>query len=90
MKQSPNNACFDRLTHTLLRLCYKQAHTDHTMFILHAHGKISIIIKYVDDIILTGDYYLEIDRIQKCLANAFETNDVGHLRYFFGYGNCSQ
>jgi hypothetical protein len=45
--------------------------------------KIAILIVYVDDIILTGDYK-ELVRLKKLLAKEFETKDLNYLRYFLG------
>jgi hypothetical protein len=45
--------------------------------------KIAILIVYVDDIILTGDYE-ELVRLKKLLAKEFETQDLSYLRYFLG------
>jgi hypothetical protein len=45
--------------------------------------KIAILIVYVDDIILTGDYK-ELVRLKKLLAKEFETKDLSYLRYFLG------
>ena len=37
---------------------------------------------YVDDIIVTGNDRVEIERIKKKLAYDFEKKDLGNLRYF--------
>ena len=55
------------------------------MFIRHSHdGKIAILIVYVDDIILTGDDVLEMNRLKTSLSSTFEIKDLGSLRYFLG------
>ena len=46
--------------------------------------KIAILIMYVDDIILTGDDTIEMERLKRCLASEFEIKDLGSLRYFLG------
>ncbi|KAH9679732.1 hypothetical protein KPL71_026249 [Citrus sinensis] len=45
-------------------------------------GKIIVLIVYVDDIILTGDDLVEMDRLKQSLATDFEINDLGALKYF--------
>ena len=56
LKQSPR-AWFDRLTRVVKRLGFLQCQTDHTMFIKSSsEGKRTILIVYVDDIILIGDH----------------------------------
>ena len=47
-------------------------------------GKIAILIVYVDDIILSGDDNLEIERLKGLLAWDFGIKDLGTLKYFLG------
>lgn len=47
-------------------------------------NKIAILIVYVDDIILTGEYEDELLRIKKSLAESFEFKDLGPLKCFLG------
>lgn len=49
-------------------------------------GKIVILIVYVDDIILTGDYYEKLVRLKRKLAEEFKIKDLGALKYFLGMG----
>ncbi|XP_019053901.1 PREDICTED: uncharacterized protein LOC109114922 [Nelumbo nucifera] len=42
------------------------------------------LIVYVDDIIITGDWNSEIQRLKRFLATQFEVKDLGPLRYFLG------
>ena len=55
------------------------------MFFKHSqYGKISILIVYVDDIILTGDDVREMNRLKTSISSTFEIKDLGPLRYFLG------
>lgn len=84
LKQSPK-AWFDRFTKCVRGLGYNQGHSDHTLFIKQtANDKISILIVYVDDIILTGNDTSEIQNLKGKLAREFEIKDLGELRYFLG------
>ena len=82
LKQSPR-AWFDRFTQFVKKQGYTQAQADHTLFMKFSiKGEISVLIVYVDDIILTGDYHEESKRLKKMLAHEFEVKDLGELKYF--------
>ena len=84
LKQSPR-AWFDRFNKTVKKYGYSQCQADHTLFIKHStKGKWVILIVYVDDIILTGDYEDELIKLKTLLAKEFETKDLGSLKYFLG------
>ena len=44
----------------------------------------TILIVYIDDIILIGDDTGEVERLKKVLATAFEVKDLGQMWYFLG------
>lgn len=60
-----------------LRLLKTSPKSGHTLSFKHSsNGKISTLIVYVDDIILTGDYKEEIRQLKKILAAEFEIKDL--------------
>lgn len=61
---------------------YKQAHGDHTLFIKHTPNKVTVVIVYVDNIILMGNDEDKMKRLKESLAREFKIKDLGHLRYF--------
>lgn len=64
---------------------YDKGQSDHTMFVKHlGDSKITILIVYVDDIILTGDDEIKIARLKQGLVEEFEIKDLGRLGYFLG------
>ncbi|XP_020965080.1 uncharacterized protein LOC107610305 [Arachis ipaensis] len=66
-------------------LGYTQSQVDHTLFYKYsAANKTAILIVYVDDIILTGDAFLELKDLKEKLAKAFEIKELGSLKYFLG------
>ncbi|KAL5750189.1 hypothetical protein ACOSP7_024792 [Xanthoceras sorbifolium] len=84
LKQSPR-AWFERFTKAVKRYGYSQCQTDHTSFVKHSPGgKITILIINVDDIILTGNYEEEMQKMKVFLAKKFEIKDLGSLKYFMG------
>ena len=83
LKQSPQ-AWFGKFTVAMKKFCYRQANTDHTLFIKHKAGKVTLLIIYVDDMIVTGDDTVEIEELKKRLASEFEMKDLGSLKNFLG------
>ncbi|KAH9705130.1 Plant intracellular ras-group-related LRR protein 4 [Citrus sinensis] len=60
---------------------------DHTLFLRTSQEeKISLLIVYVDDIILSGNDEEELQKLKKQLAQEFEVKDIGNLKYFFEMG----
>lgn len=83
LKQSPR-AWFGRFTKCMKSFGYTQSNTDHTLFLKHRNGKVTALIIYVDDMVLTGDDLEEIGNLQKYLASEFEMKRLGDLKYFLG------
>ena len=55
------------------------------MFIKHSpSGKVTALLVYVDDIIVTGDDDRERQLLSQCLAKEFEIKTLGRLKYFLG------
>ena len=55
------------------------------MFVKHSTSdKITILIVYVDDIVLTGNCKKEMAHLKHLLSREFEIKDLGHLKYFLG------
>jgi Reverse transcriptase (RNA-dependent DNA polymerase) len=63
---------------------YQQGDSDHIMFLKKIGGKITILIIYVDDMIITGDDCTEIEKLEKRLSEEFEMKILGGLKYFLG------
>jgi hypothetical protein len=69
LKQTPR-AGFERFGTVVKGLGCIQSQADHTLFYKHsATNKISILIAYVDDILLTGDDSLELKNLLKSLKS---------------------
>ena len=54
LKQSPR-ACFGCLNSAMRKYGFQQSNSDHTLFLKHHQGKVTALIVYVDDMIITGD-----------------------------------
>ena len=62
LKQSPR-AWFGQFSLAMRKYKFKQSDSDHTLFIKHKVGKITVLIVYVDDMIIIGDDDEEITRL---------------------------
>ena len=84
LKQSPR-AWFERFAQFIKKLGYSQCQSDHTLLVKHSsEGKMAVLIVYVDDIVITGDDYREINNLKASHAGEFEIKDLGSLKYFLG------
>ena len=62
------------------RIGYHQGNSYRTLFIKHNNGKVTPLIIYVDDMIVTGDDTNEMKRLQEYLSFEFEMKDLGGLK----------
>ena len=84
LKQSPR-AWFGRFSQAMKTLNYQQCNGEHTLFFKHAsQGLITILIVYVDDIIITGSNAKEIRDLEQHLTKNFDVKQLGPLKYFLG------
>ncbi|RVW51857.1 Retrovirus-related Pol polyprotein from transposon TNT 1-94 [Vitis vinifera] len=84
LKQSPR-AWFGRFTKSMRAFGYRQSNSDHTLFLKKQHGKITTLIVYVDDMVVTGNDPEERKVLQNYLSREFEMKDLGSLKYFLGF-----
>jgi len=69
----------------MVGLGFKQSQGDHTLFVKHSEtGGVTVLLLYVDDIIVTGDVEEEQNLLGQHLAKEFEIKTLGKLKYFLG------
>ncbi|CAA6659702.1 unnamed protein product [Spirodela intermedia] len=84
LKQSPR-VWFGRFTQAMKEFGYIQSNRDHTLFIKHGEqNKVTTLILYVDDIIITEDDTEEIKCLGQNLSREFDIKSLGRLTYFLG------
>jgi hypothetical protein len=83
LKQSPR-AWFGRFTKSMKAFGYSQSNADHTLFLKRQQGKITALIVYVDDMVVTGNDVEERKALQSYLSREFEMKDLGPLKFFLG------
>ena len=75
---------FEKLTSILLQHHFIQAPSDHSLFIKKTASSFTLLVVYVDDIILVGDSLTEFDHIKSILHNSFKIKNLAQLKYFSG------
>ncbi|XP_028100331.1 uncharacterized protein LOC114299723 isoform X1 [Camellia sinensis] len=83
LKQSLR-AWFGRFLKAMLGFGYQQNNVDHTLFVKRNVHKVTVLIVYVHDIVVTGNDEEEVTHLKMQLANEFEIKELGPLRYFLG------
>lgn len=73
---------YEKLTSLILKLGYVQSNVDYSMFTFKKKDHITILIVYVDDIILAGTSLMEFDHIKYILDENFKIQDLWILKYF--------
>ncbi|CAL8995150.1 unnamed protein product [Prunus brigantina] len=62
----------------------EESNADHTLFLKRDGKKLTALIVYVDDIVVTGNDTGEQLKLQKYLSQEFEMKDLGYLKCFLG------
>ncbi|RVW59878.1 Retrovirus-related Pol polyprotein from transposon RE1 [Vitis vinifera] len=79
LKQSPRT-WFGRFTKSMRAFGYRQSNSDHTLFLKKQHGKITALIVYVDDMVVTGNDPEKRKALQNYLSREFEMKDLDLLQ----------
>ena len=75
---------FEKLTQFLYAQSFTQAIADQTLFTKITATAYTVILVYVDDIILVGTCLKEFDSLKQALHNAFRIKNLGELKFFLG------
>ena len=72
----------------MIGLSLKQSQEDHTLFVKHSvPGGVTMLLVYVDDIIVTCDDEAEQQLLRKYFTKEFEIKTLGKLKYFISQKN---
>lgn len=83
LRQAPRE-WFEKLSSVLKEVGFIQSKVDSSLFTKQENGTFTVILAYVDDIILTGNRMESIEKAKKFLNSQFKMKDLGDLRYFLG------
>lgn len=73
-----------KLNTFLVSLGFIQSKTDYSLLVKHNNSKVTILLIYVDDIVLTEDDLNEIQQVKHLLNQQFKIRDLGDLKFFLG------
>ncbi|XP_026442310.1 uncharacterized protein LOC113341774 [Papaver somniferum] len=82
-KQAPR-ACFERFSNFLVKFGFTRSVSDYSMFIYTCSSEMMILLLYVDDVILTLNSDVAMDKLVQSLSVEFATKQLGDLSYFLG------
>lgn len=83
LKQSPRK-WFLKFKSVLLPYGFKQANSDHSLFILPTSTSFMVVLVYVDDILVVENNPTAIAQFKAHIASYFKIKDLGPVKYFLG------
>ncbi|PRQ16867.1 putative RNA-directed DNA polymerase [Rosa chinensis] len=83
LKQSPRT-WYAKLSSVLEEVGFHISNADSSLFVRIGSTSKLVVLIYVDDLIVTGDNFEEIQSLKQSLRNKFAIKDLGILKYFLG------
>jgi len=83
LKQAPR-AWFQRFASVVTAAVFSASTHDPALFVHTSSRGRTLLLLYVDDMIITGDDSEYIAFVKACLSEQFLMSDLGPLRYFLG------
>ena len=83
LKQAPR-AWFAKFSSTISQHGFSASSYDSTLFFRRSNHGITLLLMYVDDMIITGNDVQGIQDLKRFLGQHFEMKDLGPLNYFLG------
>ena len=75
---------FEKFSSTILLMGFIQSKSDYSLFTHTQGASFTVLLVYVDDILLTGNNPTCVQHLKKVLDDIFGLKDLGSLRYFLG------
>jgi hypothetical protein len=83
LKQA-SRSWFHKFSTTIQQDGFHQSKADYSLFTKVSGNSITVVLIYVDDIIITGNDNKAIEALKSSLRTKFRIKDLGQLRYFLG------
>lgn len=81
LKQA-SRQCYSKLSSALISLGFKQSVSDYSLFVKKTESCITVLLVYVDDLLLPGTNLDEITTVKHFLDNKFKIKAIGDLKFF--------
>lgn len=81
LRQAPR-AWYATFSSFLTSQGFQNSKSDSSLFVLHTDSAITLVLVYVDDIIVTGSDTTFISELIQVLSKQFVMKDLGSLHYF--------
>ncbi|KAM2583718.1 hypothetical protein TB2_044793 [Malus domestica] len=75
---------FSKFSQAIQLVGFKQSTADYSLFTCTTAHSITVVLIYVDDMIITGNNHEAIQRLKQSLHHQFRIKDLGPLKYFLG------
>jgi E3 ubiquitin-protein ligase DOA10 len=83
LKQAPSN-WFHKFFVTIQKAGFTQSLSYYSLFTRTCGTSFTIILIYIDDMVITGNDESDIHNLKSFLHNQFHIKDLGHLKYILG------
>lgn len=83
LRQAPRQ-WFSKLSVTLTDLTYIQSKSDASLFLRKSATNITVVLAYVDDLLICGNDNTQINHLKQMLSKMFHMKDLGPAKYFLG------
>ena len=84
LKQAPR-AWFDKLRTTLPNWGFNNSMSDTFLFYTHKDGRMLLLLVYVDDILTTGESFVDVQQVIKDLNLQSALKTLGSVNYFLDF-----
>ncbi|XP_062006043.1 uncharacterized mitochondrial protein AtMg00810-like [Rosa rugosa] len=75
---------FSKFTEAILTAGFSQSKADYSLFVCKDGTSLTVLLIYVDDILITGNNMESINDLKQFLHTRFRIKDLGDLKFFLG------